>query len=299
MDANLRSLKKAHRELMTKYVDILNDVSKLPFFVRVQPGKPVTVGILSKVFSMVQIEPKRRGHKPPVDVFVLPFLVRLFVEAHIRAKLIQMSLAYSYLAQKVQTDKAFSTWLEETSEQCDKIAATLTSWQSIRGIVSVWWPVIIGIIGARLEIESIYEVFKNVNLNSNILVNIVVVGFFPSIYFTLFISSSFGYKRDLFMPGFYDDGTPRDPSSAPKPEQIVYFLEDRLFALAGRGKSPEIPVDVISRASGLIIYAVYLLVTAPNNYLGLTGSILSLILAGVFLFDAVAYIRHAIKRKWN
>ena len=246
MTITFGKLKKNHQALIVQYIDMLNQVSKLPFFAPV---------IIVKRKETSERSPGRARLPQELSFpFALRYLVRLFTESHIKGKLIELSMTYSFLTQEYTKDKRFVTWLKETSADCEKLAATLTSWQSISGIISGLWPVGIGIVTAWLNLENIYDIVKT---SSGEPVDWVTVGLviFPMIYVLGFIGYSFQKKREMFLRGFMGDTKQSYMDSPAKIDNIVYSLEDQVFDLVGRGKVREFPADVIGQTSVFLGFA--------------------------------------------
>jgi len=289
MNTNPGRLKQAHHTLLTKYIEVLNEVSKLPFFV---PAR-----------FMFRAKNNRRSEATVMmfnqlaGLFSLRYLVKLFTESHIKGKLIELSVAYSYLARQNPKNRRYSAWLKETSEDCNKLAATLSSWQSARGIVSALWPFGIGIATTLLKLEDIYDIINIINFKAVDWINLGLM-VFPVIYVALFISMSFQRKRELFMPGFDLEEKPIDMDRPATNDDIIYHLEDQVFNLAGRGKVREIPADVIGQTAGLLGFA-----AMETSILTLDQPLSSRIFFGaggvMFLVMAIISIRLGSQRKWK
>ena len=301
MNANLSDLKKAHSLLMSKYIDVLNQTANLPFFVAAQfkqvSAEDATPSKVPESTASSDNQPEKRGYLSLfTDLFSLKYLVQLFVEAHIRGKMLELSVAYSYLAQKHLEDPEYLTWLRETSEDCTKLAQTLTSWQSIRGIVSIWWPVLISLLTARLGLGSIYEIIDKIHIDTEILIILGLIMVFPLIYLSIFISYAFASKRGLFMPGFDRNEKPIDPHEPADIRDTIYYLEDQVFHLAHRKKVREIPLDIIGLATGSFVFAfIPVLVsmaepaTPPNIPVWLSGAFFAVL--------GILGIRSGMRRK--
>ncbi len=287
MSVNIRQLKKAHYVLIAQYIDILNQVSKLPFFVPLNITAPSAKNDRSNS-NIVMI-------KTMSSPFSLRYLVRLFAESHIKRKLNELSVAYSYFAGQNPKDKSLLSWLKKTSEECDKLAATLTSWQSIRGAVSALWPFGIGIATASLGLENSYDVVKMIDFDAFDWLTLGAM-VFPLIYVAIFMSTSFQKKRELFLPGFNQEEKPMNDNA--KIEDTVYYYEDQVFDLLGRGKVHEIPADVIGQAVGFLGFAVLELTQVIVNT-SVSVKILFGVATGMFLLFAIISVRQGFRRKWS
>jgi hypothetical protein len=288
MTVTLRKLRKGHHTLMTQYIDLLNQASKLPFFAPIT--FPIRKQLVGRSLGWTRW-PEAIGF--PI---ALRYLVRLFTESHIRGKLMELSVAYSFFALQNPEDKRLVTWLKETSADCDKLAATLTSWQSVRGIVSGLWPVGIGIATALLNLENIYDVVKRINVEP---VDWVTVGLviFPLIYVIFFIGSAFQKKREMFLRGFLEGARQMNADSSASIDSIVYRLEDQVFNQLGRGKVREFPLDVIGQASVFAGFAALAMTVWINEPPGLARNFFGIEVA-IFLIAAIASLFQLRGRKW-
>lgn len=304
MNTNYKQLKQAHARLMSKYVDVLNELTTLPFFV---PSKSVLKAYENAPAGGSADKQWRSNRLPnsirlvlthPSSIFSLRFLVRLFVESHIRRKLNELSVAYSYLAQKHLGNKSYTAWLRETSEDCKKLADTLTSLQSVRGIVSIWWPVLISIVTASLGLDTIYDLINRVQIERSGLILFGLLLVFPLIYLGIFVGSAFGSKRELFTPGFDSSDKPLDATRQAKISDVIYVCEDQVFQLTGRSKVREFPLDAMSYVAASFVFAsVPILVwiadpsSPPGFIIWLSGAF--------FLILGIIFIFLGLRRKWR
>jgi hypothetical protein len=188
----------------------------------------------------------------------------LFVEGHIRRKLKELSKAYLYLSVKAAPDaKEIREWTKEVSELCEKLAGTLASWSSVKGLVKLLWPLALGGLTAWLKVKDIWGVLEKLDRQTYLTIYFILV--FPAIYLFIFMSAAFSYKRAMFIPGFDAHEQPYVPGSPP--HSNVYLLEDRLFDLLGRGKMREGRWDRYFIVLGCLIFAsvpVRLLFVSPS-----------------------------------
>ncbi len=239
MDAPLPELKKAHRELMSRYVAVLEEVRQAGWFMPKKETKPQDITSPQRVPAWLGrplvwlIRPKS---------FAVRSLVHLFVEGHIKKKLKELSEGYLALrAQAPADDKDLREWAKDCGDVCDKMAATLATWASIEGVLRLLWPFAIGGLTAWLGVKDIWEVFRKLDAKTFALTAAFL--FLPALYLLTFMSASFGYRRQMFIPSFDADERPLD-SKTGWPEYNIYLLEDRLFNLLNRTKSREKPWDL-------------------------------------------------------
>jgi hypothetical protein len=254
MNTEFDELKQVHNALICKYVEAINQVSRLPFFVPRENGRGKTPRKLKKSLT-------------------LGYPVKLFVASHIKGKLSELSKAYFYKAQTVPDEIPaagdFRSWLKETSDTCERMAGTLSSWQSFRGVLSGVWPVGIGLLTAWLGVSNPYELIINffklplgsgnfLRIVALILVIIVTISFAGS-----FILAPFTYKREMFMPGLNADEQPLQPGQPKTSAPNVYQLEDWIFNRVNTGKKREFPYDQLF----LILIVLYFALFTPFYWL--------------------------------
>ncbi len=239
-------VKITHKELLSEYMRILNTVSKISFFVSryeldremVQGIKPEGMSRLLTWFARLLYGIER--------LTTLRFLVGLFVESHIKRRLEELSAAYIQMAHTLAASKKqnprYTKWLDESSDELLKLAGTLASWQSFKGVIAIIWPLGVGLILARMNLKDVYELIWQ--LQPLPLETVLKVMALPIAYVFIFIYSAHNFKRFLFMPGsgflikmFY---------SNTNDFVNVYKVEDKLFGLVERRKHREFSVDLIA-----------------------------------------------------
>jgi len=166
MTAKLDDLKRTHHTLMVEYVNILNHVSKLPFSVdSFQEGVVFSQENAHSNKSRIKAGKLSLGER-----YGFRFLIRLFVESHIKGKLSLLESSYVQLAQAFETaidepsNTEYQIWLKQAEEASAKFANTLSSWHSIRGLVNALWPVVVGFLVAKLGVNDIYQAILKVEL---------------------------------------------------------------------------------------------------------------------------------------
>ncbi len=300
MGIPLSELKTAHQELMTRYVAVLEEVENAPWLMPVKRGRPpedaaflkrLPVWLRGAVVWLVRRSPSQRG-----QAGALRYLVQLFVEAHVREKLRALADAYlSLRAQASADDKELRDWTKESGEVCEKMAGTLVTWGSIEGAAKLLWPFAVGALTAWLGVKDIWEAVSK--LNPQVYVTGGLMLLFPGLYFFIFMSTSFAYKRELFIPGFKANEHPLDPGSAAVPGTNVYVLEDRLFDLLCRKKSRERSWDINFIVISFLIFGS---VPILGLFAGSDTPPLSIWLAGgFFVLIAIVILFARRKRNWR
>jgi hypothetical protein len=268
--AQLDDIKKAHHALMVEYVNILNRVSKLHLFVDFQVAFPLKN---DKLISLARLL---------IKYLTLTFLVRLFVESHIKGKLRELNTSYVHL--ELATDEPppskYQEWRKQTEEASAGFVDTLSHSPLFR-IITTLWLLVSGIgftiLGKILELfstadaakvavssENVTQIVNNISLQfrqSNISVfyqdayhsyannfeDFAKMLFFAA-YVLICISLAFAYKRSLFLPGsgfLWFDYAGKERAITVK---NVYEMEDDLFNLLEKGKNREFPMDLVTFA---------------------------------------------------
>lgn len=252
----------AHFVLLREYISVLNDVSK-------QKPWVVEVGFLDlePLIEMLDITEKRREHWmlrllrilriPLRSLPTLSYLVRLFVESHVKGKLNELSIAYSYLLQTIPQDypsvENYRSWLKDTSETCERLSSTLRSLQSVKGVASTLWPVLVSAAATILGVSTLKELidsYKAAAFNWADLLPWLTFIVFPLVYLGIFVTGAFWYKRELFtrltfsesivasiLPALFE----RHQDSA-----NIYQLENMVFSSLDRGKTLEFQWDILT-----------------------------------------------------
>jgi hypothetical protein len=308
--AKLEELTQAHSELIRDYILALNDVSKLKslfvsvdFFgldsYAVEPSNPEKSSKYAKVLAQFPLLIDRLFPVPILRIPTLSYLVRLFVESHVKGKLQELSIAYLYLSNTLPDDypavENYRTWLKDTSETCDKLSATLSSFQSVKGLASALWPILIYIAGQMLGVTTLREAVQNVDVSSFLSWIVLIV--FPILYFCLFITGAIWYKYELFT-GFtlFESYFQRHIENTSFDEQNVYQQEDRIFGLLNRGKVHEIPWDAVTFALVPIGFILLVVFDSSGNPINRSDWIL---IGLMFLMSLLILVVVPRLRKWK
>jgi hypothetical protein len=250
MTVNIDNLAQAHKTLIVEYIQVLNQVSKLPTWILVElfmkdhylPG----FNSFNRYLLLISRPLFNISHSL-IRWPTLRYLVRLFVESHIKGKLNELSVSYIYLLQTVSEDDTgvenIRSWLKESSETCEKLASTLISVQSAQGLLSTLWPIAASLLAAFLGVNSLREALATDKLIA--LAQWIILIPTPMIYLGIFVTSAFWYKRQLFT-GFSFFDTLILPSQSQDSTRNIYQLEDEIFKLLDRGKVREFPYDMVS-----------------------------------------------------
>jgi len=237
----------------------------------------------------------------------LSYLIRLFVESHIKEKLSELSIAYLYLIQTIPEDhpaaENYRAWLKDTSETCEKLSGTLNSLQSAKGLASIFWPILVNIAAALLGISTLKELFTRFSL-ANFLPWVIFIAI-PFAYFFLFLTGAFWYKRELFMGAPFFESIMLSIFSLPDDRPIfpwlqdstnnIYQLEDQVFNLLNRGKRHEFRWDILTMPFSFFVLALVGFSEWLNNpsqpisWPGIVG----------FLLAAVLSMAIISLRKWD
>lgn len=292
MTAELDELRKTHYTLIKEYVNILNRASKLPFFYFFERGLEREIRIF---FIIIKTK----------SILRITFLVRPFVESHIKCKLNELRVSYVHLSQSLKIDEAstseYRIWLMQAEEELTEFANTLSPWGDLRRLSSIlvflspWIAgVLLVIFGGGSIFEVIIKIFKNINL----LLYLLLLIAYPS----LIIFPSFSYKRILFG----GDIVEMEITEKDRTVTNVYEIEDRIFDLLEKEKIREIPIDIVSFILSYIIMTLIVIIVVffyldripvPSIIIALFGYMLIFTSYIIYLiFKKVSDIR---ERKWR
>ena len=235
--------------------------------------------------------------------FVIQPYVKLYVESHIRSKLLEISQAYLFASQSLAYDsqlKDKGQWFSSKSEDCNKLAHTLESAKSVSGVLKTNIVLILGAIFGifNFMIEKItifqpaykYLVNKLPILQNDpaFVLSIFVLLLGTNLLFIIFLQRpAFLTKRELFIPGYLYDET------HVVSEHNVYLLEDRLFSLLGREKIREKDSDRQLVFFGLIGFYLMSLIVAALSLQGIPEAFLMVVAlyTGIMALYAFMIIR--------
>lgn len=292
MTAELDELRKTHYTLIKEYVNILNRASKLPFFYFFERGLEREIRIF---FIIIKTK----------SILRITFLVRPFVESHIKGKLNELRVSYVHLSQSLKIDEAstseYRIWLMQAEEELTEFANTLSPWGDMRRLSSIlvflspWITgVLLVIFGGGSIFEVIIKIFKNINL----LLYLLLLIAYPS----LIIFPSFSYKRILFG----GDIVEMEITEKDRTVTNIYEIEDRIFDLLEKEKIREIPIDIVSFILSYIILTLIVIIVVffyldkipvPSIIIALFGYMFIFTSYIIYLiFKKVSDIR---ERKWR
>jgi hypothetical protein len=289
---SLAAVQQAHRALMDQYIRIISETTKMPFFV---PPELPGGGASARGFDRLTNQAFRQVFR----IFVLRFLVIGYVDSHIKRKLNELSAAYVQLRQasKPESDQVgFNQWLKETEEECKALSGSLPSWQRVRSILNVFFPVVIGLAVADAAKDDLYQVVVDLDRESLETVGLALV--FPVVYFASFMHAAFSKKRSLWLI----EEEPRKVGQrlflrSKTYKTNVYAVEDQLFEALDRGKRKEFPTDSLAYFIGSGIFgggSVY----AVANW-GSSSRVLDYVPGAVFLVFALIMGLGGLFREWK
>ncbi len=275
-------LKKNHYLLMVEYVNTLNQVSKLPFFV-----DSYQILGLPKKFLDGMILPRLL-----FKLLTWRFLVKFFVESHIKGKLIELKNSYIHIEQTIRVDENSNDkkiCLKQTEEETVNFANTIISWQSAGWLISAL-GVIAGIFVAASNANNIYDAILNLPFES--IFNFAGI----LVFFFFFVSFSFDCKRSLFRPGSGFIWESIMSQQQKESTRNLYLIEDRLFDLLGKAKNREFPIDIAAFSFWFILNGGILIVW---QYIK-NGPLLLIFMGGGFILIGIYGFMSGIKdRKWR
>jgi hypothetical protein len=290
----LRDFQNAHRKLLREYVAAIDVASRLPFFVN-----------LTRLFSPREGENTYERINRQSWFLLTPFtwkpFVRFLVEAHIKAKMGELSVAYHQLSLRLPEGKEFHPLkeaLKSAVTECHQLNETLTSWKSGKTFLAGAVPVVIGWITSWLGTDNLLSSLPQlgVAISENLLSGnyllffrvLVWVLISLSLLFLLF-NQAFEGKRFIFLPMVV---TKRVEVST----HNTYASEDTLFQLIGHKKTPEFALDV---AAGMFLICLSALGLLLRTYFySFSLNIFNLIAWPALLIFGVLIVK-STKQRWK
>jgi len=316
MTDKLDALKSAHVELMVEYVDLINQVSKLPFLVilNIFPPKEVLTGLVRtpRKNEFFEIVGKLFYYVSWIFNYItLRFLVELFVESHIKGQANRLANSYIQLAQTISTnvpsDSRYQNWLKEAGEGTKKFANTLSSFWSIGGLIGTFLPLVLSLLIVVLGITAIQQAIAEIVLNSTL----IIFGLFLcilAVYTIQLVMFAFIYKRKLFYPRsgsfifdfvieLFEFFNLKEIQQHREPVCDVYQIEDKLFDLLGKKKVIELPIDCIGFSIFLFVICSIVVIPINRQEIGSCMSTTAFFTIGISFLCAILCIMAGFKRR--
>jgi hypothetical protein len=290
----LREFQNAHRKLLREYVAAIDVVSRLPFFVN-----------LTRLFSPREGETTYERINRQSWFLLAPFtwkpFLRFLVEAHIKAKMGELSVAYHQLSLRLPESKEFhplKAALNSAVTECNQLNDTLTSWKSGKTFVAGAIPVVVGWITSWLGTDNLLSALPQLGialsenlLSGNYLLFFRVLAWVlisVSLLFLL-LNGAFEGKRFILLPVVL---TRRVDVST----HNTYASEDMLFQLIGRKKTPEFALDLAAGIFFICLIALGLLLRM--YYYSFSLNIFNLIAWPALLIFGVLIVI-STKQRWK
>jgi hypothetical protein len=294
-----QQLMRSHFRLMAVYADKIEKVYELKEMPRgAEPSKQRRMlirfmGRRSVWRSLTTAFSERSYKHRPVT--------RALVEAHIKARLIELRTAYVQMEQEIPetaAEEEFLRWLRDTQGSLVRFSATVTFMVFIRRICSALWPLAIALAAVGTVWTTILhmaggEKGRPVEIMTYVLVIIY--------YCLLGLVHAARTKRDFFLApvliqpsGWLSDS--EDSSIGSIDFKSVYAAENALFERLGRVKRPEIPLDKYLYGVSQIVFAATL-VLALSKIHGLVWQLGSYFCIPIFLVIGIMAIVSGYKRK--
>ena len=279
MTDKLDAIKSAHTELMVEYVKLINQASKLRFWIpmnifasmedfeKLQKTSANTTKVykeesvtwskskssMNKIFEFFNKDYIKALMSSMLNYETLGFLVRLFVESHIKGQLNRLADTYVQLAQTISTDElsynSDQNWLKHAEEKTKKFANTLSSFRRISGLIGTFLPWVSSFLIAVLGVTAIQQAVARIVPNPTLFLFFGLFLCILAVYLYMFVLFAFIYKRNLFYPRsdslmcYFLIEFLESFKSEEKPQQRehgynVYETENNLFDLLEKKKDP-------------------------------------------------------------
>lgn len=308
-----KKLQIAHFELMKQYAEVLQKTSSLPFFINISHLRNIKI-IKSKTSVLLYLYTVLSSFvKYLVKFLVWKLVVTLFIEAHIRSKLKEISKIYIQNLQtvnpKAKGSKVYIQWLNQSIDSCELFSSTMSSWVGVKEWMVWIFNIIIGLILAWVGLDNIFQAIIRISMeNSTTSFLIIVAGailifiIYGFIFYTA-ISYSFFVKRVLLFPNI---DLKRRADYRFLPSKNTYKLEDNLFKLIQVKKKKEFPIDLfvlfLTSCVLPILALLFIFISTANQFseLNAWNVLISFIIFAIIpLGIGISYINEWKKREWR
>lgn len=328
MTDKLDAIKSAHAELMVEYVKLINQASKLPFLVpmNVFPLKEASTRvektqridkikdkIKDKIFEFFNNDHIKALTSWMLNYKTLGFLVRLFVESHIKGQLNRLADTYVQLAQTISTDELSynfdQNWLKHAEERTKKFANTLSSFRRISGLIGTVLPWVSSILIAVWGVTAIQQVVAKGVQNPILTLLFGLLLCILALYLNMFVTFAFIYKRNLFsrldsyifnfVKEFIECFKSKETRQQREHVYNVYQTEDKLFNLLGKKKILELPIDCILISILLFVLDIFIAIWIYIEEIGFCLYIIAIFMIVLFFLFVILYAMAGFKLRWR
>ena len=265
----LDQLEKAHYDLLSEYVHVIGNSSRQPFFM-----SPIQKFHLLNKWNLIRrLISLIFWSANPLRLITLRPLVTFLIQTHIRSKLGELEVAYVQMKYAITNDAKnkyeIQTWLDQAKSDCSQLKETISSGKIIGDTIKTIFISLIGLLLAFFGVSNIYDLIVKFS-STNIIVQYfwMILAIFLLllslvIYGAVIIRNTFDAKRSIFL----SIGKEND-------KRTIYSLENNLFDLLDRRKSPEFALDYLTMAiniifaSGFFIFLSYMIDEATNKSVG-------------------------------
>lgn len=322
MTDKIDAIKSVHAELMVEYVKLINQASELPFLVRMNifPLKEALTGVvrtprINMIFEFFNKDYIKVLMSGILNYVTLGFLVRLFVESHIKGQLNRLADTYVQLAQTISTDElsynSDQNWLKHAEERTKKFANTLLSFRRISGLIGTFLPWVSSILIAVLGVTAIQQAVARIVPNSILILFFGLLLCILAVYLYALVMFAFIYKRNLFylrsdsfisyfVREFFESFESFKSEEIPQQREHgynVYETENNLFNLLGKKKILELPIDCIVASIFLFVLVIISAILINSQEIGFCQYIISIFGVVLIFLLAILFIMVGSKRK--
>ena len=289
----LREFQNAHRKLLREYVAAIDVASRLPFFVNL-------TRLLVPHEKETTFERLNRQSWFLFTPFSWKPFVRFLVEAHIKAKMGELSVAYNQLVLRLPKGRdinGLKDALKSAVIECNQLNDTLTTWKNGRTFMAGAVPVAVGWVTSWLGADDLLSALPQLGVvagnlfSGNYLLFLrALVWMVTSLLLLLaFLNQAFEGKRFIFLPTFILKRV--DVST-----HNIYASEDALFQLIGHKKTAEFALDM---AAGIFVLGLSAIGLFLRMYLySFSLNIFHLIALPLLILFGVLMVT-ATRRRWN
>jgi len=289
----LREFQNAHRKLMREYVAATDVASRLPFFVNL-------TRLLIPHEKETAFERLNRKSWFLLTPFSWKPFARFLVEAHIKTKMGELSVAYNQLALRLPSGREFQSLkdaLTSAVAECNQLNDTLTTWKNGKTFMAGAVPVGIGWFTSWLGTDDLVSALPQLGvvaenlISGNYLLLLRAAVWAATSIFLLFtlINQAFEGKRFIFLPMFVIKRVEVSTHN-------IYASEDALFQLMGHHKKAEFALDA---AAGIFYLSLVAAGLFLRTYLFSLPQNIYTLIAWLLLIVMGALLVASTRQRWN
>jgi hypothetical protein len=228
---SLRDIEAAHINLMRLYKVSARHAEGLGVFV----GR-TDVEVDPQAAALRRLS--QRAGRALLMLLTPRLLVRPFIGSHISKRLKQLRKQYQWIQQELMNDDPSREWFAARQQELQELSDELPSWSRLVAAAKLLGPPAIAAVALYLGGEDLWPAVFGASLSD--LATLAMLALFVAIYASPPFSTSFAYKRAVFLGG---PEHPTTDEARATSVGNVYVAEDAMWKSVGARKKPEPKLD--------------------------------------------------------